>query len=950
MPSSGIQLTRIVGRDREQAALVDQLAEAVAGRGSLALVSGDAGIGKTALIREFSSAAVEQDCLVLTGACYDAGTTPPYGPWSELVASAARRDERLPAPPLLEQAPTPHAFVADLRDYLQALAGRGPLVLVLEDLHWADHESLEFLRLFVRRLDDLPLLLVATYRDDELTDNHMLDRILPHLVRESNALRLNLAPLDEPAVQTLIEQRYGLSDADLARLSVHVGGRSQGVPLYLLELLRSLEEQQRLRRTADGWELGEIDKSHVPALVRQVIDGRIERLGPDVRRLLELAAVVGQDVPLLLWRRVSGVTDDIFDEAVERALDAHVLDEVPSGMRLQFTHALVRDALYAGIALPRRQRWHRQVAEALASEAGVEPDSVAHHFRQALDTRAIDWFIRAGSRAERAAWPTAARHFEAALAMMASSDAPPNERGWLLLRRARLLRVADQRTALALLDAAATLAEDTADAVLQAYVKFLRGQVGMVAGGGRAAMANLEARVVEFARLSPADVTRVEEIERQAVFPSRTEMDGHMGGILAAMGRIDEALTHTQATIERTDGIPDRAWWGRGIALANAGRVGEAREAYTIARNECLRVSDLSSVAMIYLYQISTVELPYGTDNLVERSRIAREAEAAWQRVGGALGDATPRTAWLPFLQIEGEWASARALALSGIRPSDATSERDLILATVLAQLAGAQGDVALAWELVYALLPSGPHAVPGYTEFRHALPRMRIAAGLCLDHNDLPAAHAWLDAHDRWLAWSGAVLGRADGECAWAEYCLAAGEIGAARQHASQGLALASEPRQPLALLAAHRLLGTVETHAGRLLDARQHLDAALVLADACAAPYERALTMLACADLALRAGANDEAGTALDEARAICTPLAAAPALARIDALAARLGDQSSAMQRTAPVGLSPREIEVLRLLAGGRTNREIAESLFLSSRTVERHITNLYAKIGA
>jgi DNA-binding NarL/FixJ family response regulator len=286
---------------------------------------------------------------------------------------------------------------------------------------------------------------------------------------------------------------------------------------------------------------------------------------------------------------------------------------------------------------------------------------------------------------------------------------------------------------------------------------------------------------------------------------------------------------------------------------------------------------------------------------------------------------------------------------LSGIRPSDATSERDLMSATVLAQLARAQGDVARAWELVYALLPSGPHAVPGYTDFGHALPRMRVAAGLCLDHNDLPAAHAWLDAHDRWLAWSGAVLGRADGECAWAEYCLAAGDIGAARQHAAQGLALASEPRQPLALLVAHRLLGTVETHAGRLLDARQHLVAALALEEACAAQYERALTLLACADLALRAGANDEAGAALDEARTICTTLAAAPALTRIDALAARLGDQSSAMQRTALSGLSPREIEVLRLLAGGKTNREIAETLFLSARTVERHITNLYLKIG-
>ena len=304
----------------------------------------------------------------------------------------------------------------------------------------------------------------------------------------------------------------------------------------------------------------------------------------------------------------------------------------------------------------------------------------------------------------------------------------------------------------------------------------------------------------------------------------------------------------------------------------------------------------------------------------------------------------------MPILLIEGDWRAARELALSGIQSSDSTSEKHLASTVVLAQVSWAQGDVASAWEQVNALLRGGPQTLPGYVDLAPSLALMRVAVGLCLDRGDLAAAHAWLDAHDRWLAWSGAVLGRADGQSAWASYCLAAGDIGRARQHAAQALALANEPRQPLALLAAHRLLGKIEAHAGRISDARQHLDAALALADACAALYERALTLLACADLSLRAGANDEAGVALDEARVICVPLAAAPALARIDVLAARLGEQSSAMERTAPVRLSPREIEVLRLLASGRTNREIAETLFLSARTVERHITNLYAKIGA
>jgi DNA-binding CsgD family transcriptional regulator len=619
-------------------------------------------------------------------------------------------------------------------------------------------------------------------------------------------------------------------------------------------------------------------------------------------------------------------------------------------MPLRFTHALVRDTLYEGLTRTRRHSWHRSVAEALTTEADAEPETIAHHFRQALDPRAADWFIRAGSRAERVAWLTAASHFEAALAMMGSGDATPNERGWLLMRRARLLRIAEPRTALALLDTAATLAEDASDAVLRAYVMFYRGQVYMLADEARAGFAELEASVAEFKRMSREDLMRVSDLERQGVFLSRSEIEGLLAGVFATGGRIDEALALTQAIIEQATDIPERAWWGRAIALALAGRISEAREAYAIARNAAERVSDTSGMVLMYLYQISNVVLPYGTDNLLERSRIAREGEAAWRRIGGALGDVSPRGAWLPILQIEGDWAEARALALSGIQSGSTTSEQDLVSITVLARLAWAQGDVARAWELIYAILRSGPHTIPGYTDLGHSMALMRIAAELCLDHNDLPAAHAWLDAHDRWLEWSGAVLGRADGQCAWASYWLAARDIGRARQHAEQALTLASEPRQPLALLAAHRLCGTIEAHDSRLLDAHQHLDAALALADACAAPYERALTLLACADLALRSGANDRAGLALDEARAICLPLAAVPTLARIDALAARLGDQSSAMARTASIGLSPREIEVLRLLASGRTNREIAETLFLSARTVERHITNLYAKIGA
>ncbi|HUG15375.1 MAG TPA: response regulator transcription factor, partial [Thermomicrobiales bacterium] len=167
-----------------------------------------------------------------------------------------------------------------------------------------------------------------------------------------------------------------------------------------------------------------------------------------------------------------------------------------------------------------------------------------------------------------------------------------------------------------------------------------------------------------------------------------------------------------------------------------------------------------------------------------------------------------------------------------------------------------------------------------------------------------------------------------------------------AARSHAEQALRLAGDPAQPLVLLATHRFAAQLDTEAGQYADAEQHLNQALALADACAAPFERALTLLTRAELRAATGAIDEARTLVDQARDICIPLGARPTLARADALAARFSAAPVVPGHAA--GLSTREVEVLRLVARGLSDSEVAEQLFLARRTVNTHLTNIYTKL--
>ena len=951
----------VVGRERERALLGGCLEATLAGQGGLVLVVGEAGIGKTTLVEDLARQVEAAGCLALWGRSYDLTVTPPYGPWIEVARryQAAGLEPPFPAflddPEALAALGSQERLFAEVTGFFTEAAAQRAMVVLLDDLHWADQASLDLLRVLAREVRSHPILVVATYRSDELTRRHPLYQLIPLLAREARAVRLEVRPLDDVATRTLIESRYPLSPDGLDRLQAYLHTRSEGNPLYAGELLRTLEDDRVLVEQAGAWQLGDLERVRVPPLLRQVIDGRLGRLKKETRGLLEVAAVIGQEAPLELCQQVGGADDETLAAALEEGLEAHLLVEVGHGERMAFAHALMREALYAGLVWPRRRGLHRRVAEAVVGTSEADPDVVAHHFREASDPRAAAWLARAGERAERSyAWMAAAEHFEAVLALMAGDETAAWERAAILSRVAWLRRYAEPAQSLARMEEAARLAVLAGDRALAADLSFEVGMLRCYVGQLRDGLAAMRTGVAVLDGLTPSERARLDAL---GVEVDSDNNRGTLAALLVDAGCYEEGLAHGQRVLA---GQPSSlayhaggsaygdAWVAVAEARAALGHPDAARAAFARAA-EAFRVAQHhAQVCWTAASELQLLVLPYRTDDPLERRRVARESEDAGTRASSTLAGLPPRHGLLPLLQLEGTWDEVGDLA-RGLRAYPAPAAFLLFAAPVLGSLARSQGDSALAWSVVRECVPDGPATPPGDRPFQQTVSLQRLAGDLALDAGDLPTARAWLEAHDRWLAWSGAVLGRAEGALDWARYHLADRSRDRARRRAEEALAHASEPRQPLALIAVHRFLGALDTAERHSGDAEAHLRESLAMAGACAAPFERALTLLELAGLRAAEDKPDEARELLTEVQSICEPLRAGPTLEQVAALEGRLAVIPHKRRPSRPGGLSEREVEVLRLVAEGMTDGAIAEHLFISPRTVGSHVASILNKFG-
>jgi DNA-binding SARP family transcriptional activator/tetratricopeptide (TPR) repeat protein len=424
----------LVGRGRELELLEQCWQQAVSGMRRLVLISGDAGIGKTRLAAEVGRRARDDGALVLYGR-FDEETVAPYQPVVEMVRGWSSGASLHPLRECLgsraaelgilfaELGPPPPDHDGDpdgrrLRffDAVAALFGEAgaeaPLVLVFDDLHWADRPTLQLLRHLVRSPQPRQALVLGTYREAELEPGHPLLELIADVRREGVLERLALTGLDECEVAELVTE-LGVPAAE--RSFVHaLHGETEGNPFFIEEVVRHLRGSTDISLAEAG----------VPDGVREVTARRLRRLDGESRKALQVAAVIGREFDYDVLQAVAPLDEDALIGALEEGVEARVLREAGRVGRYAFTHALVRATLYDGLSQLRRARLHGRVGEAIARLRGGDLDphlpQLAYHFAQAAPVeqpeRAIDFALAAARRADRQlAWEEAAQHYRAAL-------------------------------------------------------------------------------------------------------------------------------------------------------------------------------------------------------------------------------------------------------------------------------------------------------------------------------------------------------------------------------------------------------------------------------------------------------------------------------------------------------------------------------------------------------
>jgi predicted ATPase/class 3 adenylate cyclase len=391
----------LVGREAEISVLEDALLAALRGDGGVVIVGGEAGMGKTRLVNDLAARARRLGCVVLSGACSEAELSLPYLPFLEAIGNRLAKENldelrsRLGSAAdelaqLFPQMGRPAAIGGDattakLRLFesmlllLRDAARTRALLLILEDLQWADPATRELLDYGTRRLRLTNVLVLATYRTDEMHRKHALLPTIQGWRRSGQAELIELSPLDSKAMAAMVCAIFEESTiTDEFRDFLHE--RSEGNPFVAEEMLRDAIDRGDIFRSDTGWDRKALGEMRIPRTVRDTILHRLERLSAEEVAVLSAASVIGRSFDLATVAAVTGISTEQVHSAVETCVTFQLLEEDDQGAaRYQFRHALTREAVYEDMVVPRRQHLHGRVADVLESRPDSAAVDLAHH-------------------------------------------------------------------------------------------------------------------------------------------------------------------------------------------------------------------------------------------------------------------------------------------------------------------------------------------------------------------------------------------------------------------------------------------------------------------------------------------------------------------------------------------------------------------------------------------
>lgn len=950
-----------VGRSGELARLSALMPRAEGEGRRVALLAGEPGSGKSRLVREFAATAGEEGALVLYGAC-DAVVRTPYGPFVEALdrltraldteelraaigpggGDLARLLPELPArvgglaAPVEADPDTERHRLHTAANDLLAVAGRGrPLLLVLEDVHWADTPTLLLLRHLARAGGDARLLLLATFRDTEADVPEGLAELLADLRRSEQVMRLRLGGLSAPEVGELARRASACEpDPGLDELAVAMRDLTGGNAFLVCELWRALVETGaveaaggRLRVTRPLEELAS------PESVREVVGRRLARLAPSTIALLEPAATAGAEFELGVIRCAAGLAEAELLAALEEAVASGMIEELPSqSLSCRFTHELVRRALYDGLSRARRAELHLRVGEALeaaGADSGRALADLAHHFAAGVTFGGAERAVEHNLRAARIA--AAALAFEEAAvglrtAIEVGVDDTEQRAGIFLELGTVSHRAGKAPDALAAFASAAEIARELGDAELLA-----RAAIGY-----------------EDACWRPGIPTRDSvELLEEAIAALGEDSDELRVGLLAGLARALDfqgerergAIVRRNAValarrLEDRSGLAKvlvRSYWSRGTSPLEEilAMLSEARDLA-----EELRDAELRTEAMAW--RVPTFVALCDFESAREEVAILREmaertAQPFMHHVAAHYGSA--------IALCDGSLAEAEALAIRSDEWGRLLSGRDAS-GTYGIQMFSVRREQGRLAELAPAVRllageagrdgPWRPGLVAVLAELGMESEARRELARLAAEGLDGFRESLWLAAL-AYLADAAAALGdEAMAALLYPELEPLAGDnVMIGHLVACYG--------------AADRYLGMLAATLGEAERAEEHFERALELNRRMGAQTWEAHTAYEYARFLL-ADSRSEPG----RAEAL---LAQAGALAEgigMEGLLAKIGSLGVLSPRDGlPDGLSPREAQILELVARGMSNREIGAELSISEHTAANHIRSILRK---